>query len=56
MIPLRARFIARRHRELVGKPPRSRRVGAGPLLPLFLAGIVVLIWLMLVLSPGRVPP
>ena len=55
MIPLRARLIARRHRELLGKPLRSWRVGAGPLLPLFLSGVVVLIWLLLVLSPGESP-
>lgn len=55
MIPLRARLIAGRHRELLGSPLRSWRVGAGPLLPLFLAGVVLFIWLLLVLSPGEHP-
>ncbi|WP_394214253.1 hypothetical protein [Brachybacterium vulturis] len=53
MIPLRARFIAGRHRDLVGRPLTSWRVGAGPLLPLFLGGVVLLVWLLLVLSPGE---
>lgn len=55
MIPLRARLIARRHRDLVGRPIISRRVGAGPVLPLILVGVVVLIGLLLGLSPGADP-
>lgn len=46
MIPLRARLIVAAHRDLLGAPLRSWRVGAGPLLPMILLGILGLIGLL----------
>ncbi|WP_193103921.1 hypothetical protein [Brachybacterium sp. FME24] len=52
MIPLRARLLASRHRDIVGKPLRSWRIGAGPALPLLLLGILVLLGILLALNPN----
>jgi hypothetical protein len=52
MIPLRARLIAGRHEQIVGRPLSSARVSAGPLLPLFLYGVVIVVGLLMLLSPG----
>jgi hypothetical protein len=52
MIPLRARLIARRHQALVGRPLKSWRVGAGPLLPVILLAVLAVVWILLVLAPG----
>ena len=52
MIPLRARWIASRHRTLVGRPLSSRRIGVGPGLPLLFLGILAVIALALTLNPG----
>ncbi|MCG7308840.1 hypothetical protein [Brachybacterium sp. ACRRE] len=52
MIPLRARLIAGRHQEIVGRPVKSWRVGAGPLLPAVLLAVLVLVGILLVLVPG----
>lgn len=51
MIPLRARLLAAKHREVVGRPVRSYRIGTGILLPLYLVGILVLIAGALAFNP-----
>lgn len=49
--PLRAHLVASRHREIVGKPVRSWRIGTGGYLPLVLVGIWILLGVVLVINP-----
>lgn len=51
MIPLRARLVAARHRDVVGRPLRSWRIGVGYALPAFFVGVVALIALLNALNP-----
>lgn len=52
MIPLRARLIVSRHRELLGRPLSSRRISAGPLLPLVYVVLLVVIAALLWINPS----
>lgn len=51
MIPLRARIVASRHADLLGRPLRSRRIASGPVLPVLYAVILGAIAVPLWLNP-----
>lgn len=51
MIPIRARLIARRHRDVVGRPVKAWRIGIGAFFPILVVGILVVLGVLLATNP-----